>query len=175
MTRAEFNAPLENSPSSGFLATKNYFKPQLFYLLLLCFFITFFLSIDIGTALRTPHPLYNDRKGRAQGNSLLLTILSIFVLPRLTFVFCINTILFFSGFSKMATDVGSLAPGLDVHVVRLGDWTQGNTIFYVHSPFNCRFCRHCTTKHRCSFASSFLLTATDSFCATGLHSPPSLR
>jgi hypothetical protein len=46
-----------------------------------CFFITFFLSIDIGAALRAIHPLCNDLERRTQGNSLLLTSLSIFILP----------------------------------------------------------------------------------------------
>jgi hypothetical protein len=33
---------------------------SIFFLLLLCFFITLFLSTDIGTTLKTTHPLYND-------------------------------------------------------------------------------------------------------------------
>jgi hypothetical protein len=50
----------------------------------------FFLYIDIGNVPRTTRSLYNDLKRRTQGSSLLLTILSIFVLPWLTFTFCIT-------------------------------------------------------------------------------------
>jgi hypothetical protein len=41
-------------------ATKDFFFRRSFPLLLLCFFITFFLSIDITTAPRTTRPLHND-------------------------------------------------------------------------------------------------------------------
>jgi hypothetical protein len=56
-----------------------------------------------------------------QGNSRLLTILSIFALQSLTFAFCINA----PFFQQMATDIGSLAPGLDEHVVKIGIGRKG--------------------------------------------------
>jgi hypothetical protein len=48
----------------------------------------FLLTINIGTAPRTTCHLWNDLTRQTQGNSLLLTILSIFVMPGLTFAFC---------------------------------------------------------------------------------------
>jgi hypothetical protein len=69
--------------ASGYKASL--FTPILYSLLLLCFFFTFFLSIEIDTAPRTARTLYNDLDRRTHGNHLLLTILPIFVLPWLTF------------------------------------------------------------------------------------------
>jgi hypothetical protein len=77
----EFQTPL-------LVNTWNPFFRQFIPLLFLYFFVTFF-SIDIGTDPRETRPLYNDIKRRAQGNFFLLTISSIFVLPWLTFAFCI--------------------------------------------------------------------------------------
>jgi hypothetical protein len=41
----------------------------------ICFFITFYISIDNGTALKTTQTLFNSLERRMQGNSSLLTIL----------------------------------------------------------------------------------------------------
>jgi hypothetical protein len=92
---------------------------HIFSLPLLCFFITIFFYIYIITALRMARPLYDDLQRQTHGNSLLLTLLSIFVLPWPTFAFCIIAPLFFSRSIGVATDVGSLTAGLDGHVVRL--------------------------------------------------------
>ncbi|SAL97188.1 hypothetical protein [Absidia glauca] len=40
--------------------------------------------------LRTTPSLYNNLERRTQGNLILLTVLSISVLPGLTFAFCFN-------------------------------------------------------------------------------------
>ncbi|SAM05185.1 hypothetical protein [Absidia glauca] len=69
--------------------------------------------------------LCNYLKRRTQGNPLLLTILSIFVLLWLTFAFCINAPFLPSRSNGMATDIGSLAPGLDGLVLRLGIGLKG--------------------------------------------------
>jgi hypothetical protein len=65
-------------------------------LLLLCFFTTFFLSIDVGNALRLTRSLCNDHQWRAHGKYLLLTVFSIFDLPRLMFAFCIIAPFFYN-------------------------------------------------------------------------------
>jgi hypothetical protein len=82
------------------------------------------------------HFIY-ELERRAQGNSLLLSALSIFVLPWLTFTFCIIAPSFLSRSNGLATDIGSLEPGLDAHVPRLGIGTD------------------------------FLDTTSDTFCAAG--------
>jgi hypothetical protein len=74
---------------------------QSFSLLLLCFLITFFLSIDISTVSRTNCPQYGDLERRSPGNSLLFTILSIFVYPWLTFTFCLITLLYLGRFDRI--------------------------------------------------------------------------
>jgi hypothetical protein len=64
-----FQSPLQ--------AIKNDFFLSIDFLLLLCFFITFFfLPIDNSTAPQTTCPLHNSLKRRTQSSSLLLTILS---------------------------------------------------------------------------------------------------
>jgi hypothetical protein len=70
--------------NSAFSTIDSLCSPILFF----ASFFTFYFSIDIGTTSRTIHPLYNDLKRQRQGRSLILTILSIFVLPWLTFAFC---------------------------------------------------------------------------------------
>jgi hypothetical protein len=50
---------------------------------------SFFLSIDISITPQTTRTLYNDRKRRTQGNSLLLIVLSFFGFPCLTLAFCV--------------------------------------------------------------------------------------
>jgi hypothetical protein len=116
----------------------------------------FFLSIDIGTAHWTTLPLYNYLEQRTQGNSLLLTILSTFVLPWLTFAFCIVALFFF----------------LDD---RMGGQRHGETlaIFLGAIPFHCRSCRACTFKGHYLLVCSHLPTAADTFCAISLlFAPP---
>jgi hypothetical protein len=64
--------------------------------------------------------------------------------------------------NKLATDIDSLAPGLDRHVVRLGIGRKGirksgetlATCFQAHSLFYCRICNHCTAKQHSSLAHS---------------------
>jgi hypothetical protein len=46
--------------------------------------------------------------------------LSIFAIPRLTFGFCIIAIFLHKRSNGMTTDIGSLASGMDGHVIRLG-------------------------------------------------------
>jgi hypothetical protein len=77
------------------MATKIHFSADTFLLLLLSFFDTFFLFIDITTGPRLTRPLYNVFEQRAQVSSLLLTILSIFDLQWPTIAFCI-TVPYFS-------------------------------------------------------------------------------
>jgi hypothetical protein len=60
---------------------KNHSRSIPLSLRLLCFFITFFLFSDIGTAPQTTRPLYNNIERRTHGNSLLLTFLSTFHSP----------------------------------------------------------------------------------------------
>jgi hypothetical protein len=55
--------------------------PSFLSSLLLSFFITVFLSIDISTVPRTTHYLYKDLERRMYGNSRLSATLSIFGLP----------------------------------------------------------------------------------------------
>jgi hypothetical protein len=84
----------------------------------------FFLSIDIGAALRMSPPLYNkynNLERRTQGSSLLITILCIFVLPWLTFACCILAPFFSSRSNGLAANIGSLAPGLNGHALRVCD------------------------------------------------------
>jgi hypothetical protein len=86
----------------------------------------FLILIDIDTTRRTKCLLYNYYERRTQGDSLLLTILSIFASPWLTFAFCINAP-FFLGWSKgIKTDMSSLAAGMDEHVVRIGIRRKGD-------------------------------------------------
>jgi hypothetical protein len=80
----------------------------------------FFLSIDNVTAPWTTHSSCKDLGRRTHGNSHLHTISPIFVLPWLTFAFCIITPSFVSRSIGTATDIEFLAPGLEGHVVRLG-------------------------------------------------------
>jgi hypothetical protein len=99
---------------------------QSYFLLLLYFFITFFLSNNISTAPRTTRTRYNALQRRMQGNSLLLTILSIFFLSWLTFAFCITATLILGISYKTATYIGLLTPGHDGHGLDR-DWDQGIT------------------------------------------------
>jgi hypothetical protein len=85
----------------------------------------FFSFNGHGTAPQTTRSLYDDLKRRTQGNTTLLTILSIFVLSWLTLAFCITASFFLSRSNGMATDIGSLAPGMDGHAVRLGIGCKG--------------------------------------------------
>jgi hypothetical protein len=116
----------------------------------------FFLSINIGTAPRSTHPLYNYHERRV--------ILSFspscpsFVLPWLTF--CIIASCFHSRSNGMATDIGFMAPRGIWHILRLAIWskelrkTWGNPwIFFSETlTFHCRFYSHCIPKHRYWFA-----------------------
>jgi hypothetical protein len=82
--------PCQSDIQTPLLAAKTHFYPSILYFassLLLYHF--FFLSTSIGTTPQTIRPLYNKLDRRTHGTSLLLTILSIFVLPWLTFAFCI--------------------------------------------------------------------------------------
>jgi hypothetical protein len=72
--------------------TRINFSSILLSLLLLCSFITFYFSISIITVPRTTRSLHNDHTWRTQGNSLLLTNLSIFVLPWLTLTISLITV-----------------------------------------------------------------------------------
>jgi hypothetical protein len=125
------------------MAIKNHFVRSSFYLFLLSFFNFFFLSIDIDIALWTTRPLSNDIERRTQGSPLLLTILSMFVLPWLTFAFCFIAPLFLGRSNGMTTDIGSLAAGLDPHVAILGIGRKG--------LFHCRLCSHWRAKHHSPF------------------------
>lgn len=95
----------QNSQISNSAVTPRYdsFPRQsfFFFLLLLCFF---FLSINISTVPRTTRALHNDLGWRTQGNSLLLTILSVFPLPWLTFTFCFIAPFPPSRWNRLATD-----------------------------------------------------------------------
>jgi hypothetical protein len=97
--------------NAAFWLQKNCFFLQFFPLLLLCFFITFFLF----TPLLTIRSLYNYHERQMQGNPLLLAILSIFVLPWLTFAFFIIAPFFLRWSDGMATDIDFLAAGLKGH------------------------------------------------------------
>jgi hypothetical protein len=55
----------------------------------------------------------------SQGISLLLTILSIFVYPWVTFAFCVIPPLFLSRSNEMATNIGFLAPGHNGHALEI--------------------------------------------------------
>jgi hypothetical protein len=75
------------------------------------------------------------------GNSRLSATLSIFGLPWLTVASCIIALFFLSRSNGMATDIGSLALGLDEHVVRLGierkvlrKIGETFTIFFICTP-----------------------------------------
>jgi hypothetical protein len=136
-----------------------------FFFAFLCFFITFFLSINISTTSWTTRPLFDDLEGRIQGNPHLPTILSIFVLPWLTFAFCMNGPLFLSRSNGMTADIGSMAPGMDEDGPGLGIGTKGITK-NIRSPahfFHCRFCSHYTAKQHYSLAYFRLCTTTDTF------------
>jgi hypothetical protein len=76
----------------------------------------FFSFIKLETALQTTRPLYNDLKRWTQGNSFLLTILSIlvFLLPLAFLHHCS----FFSQSIEWDGN-GSLTAGLDGHGIRL--------------------------------------------------------
>jgi hypothetical protein len=102
------------------MVIKVHFSVSPLSLLLLCFCITFFLSIDIGIAPQTTQPLCNYLERRTQGNSFLLTVLFIIGLPWLTFAFYIIARFFLARSNWMTTNIDSLAAGLDVHAVRLG-------------------------------------------------------
>jgi hypothetical protein len=80
------------------MATKFLFFRQSFYSLLLLFLHHFFLSIDICNALRITRSLCNDICRRTQGNTILLTLWSIFILPWLTFTFA--PLLLFSQYTE---------------------------------------------------------------------------
>jgi hypothetical protein len=85
----------------------------------------FFLSIAISTALWTTRFLYIGLERRTQVNHLLLTVLSIFVLFWLTFASCSIAPFNLSKSIRMAADIGSQAPGMDWHELRLGIGTKG--------------------------------------------------
>jgi hypothetical protein len=83
----------------------------------ICFFFAswslfFFLSVSIRIVQRTSRPLYSDLEWWMHGYSFLLTILSIFALPWLTFAFCINDPFSTRHRMKMTTNIDSPAPGL---------------------------------------------------------------
>jgi hypothetical protein len=84
----------------------------------------FLLSIGIYRTQQTTRFLYNHLERQMLGNSLLLTVLSIFVLPWLTFAFCFIEPFFLKSSNEMAMDIGSLAPVLDEHELRLGVKTK---------------------------------------------------
>jgi hypothetical protein len=84
-----------------------------------------FFFIEIGIAQTTTRPLYNDLQWRMQGSSLPLTVLSIFVLPWLTFTFCTIVAFFLKRSNGMAMDIGSLALGHNGHLIRLGIGLKG--------------------------------------------------
>jgi hypothetical protein len=86
----------------------------------------FFRSVDIGTTSWTTRPLYQNLERRTQGDSYFLAILSIFVLPWPPFTFCIFASHFLNRLNGKATYIGSLAPGLDGLVHRLGIGTKGS-------------------------------------------------
>jgi hypothetical protein len=71
----------------------------------------FFLSINIGTKTQTDQTLYKIHKRRTQVDSHLLTFLSIFGLPWLTFTFRKNALFFPSRSNGMKTDIGSRIQG----------------------------------------------------------------
>jgi hypothetical protein len=85
----------------------------------------FFFFIGIYTVLRAAHPLYDSFEWRMQGNSLLLTILSIFAVPWITLAFCILAPFFHSISNGMVADIGSLTSWLDGHVIRFGIGHKG--------------------------------------------------
>jgi hypothetical protein len=65
--------------------------------------------------------------------------MSISVLPWLTFAFCIIAPFSHSRSDGMTTDIDSLAPGLEAHVLRLGIGTKRlqKTCENPHSSFRC--------------------------------------
>jgi hypothetical protein len=94
-------------------------------LFLLCFVITFFISIDITIAPPTSRPPYNDLEWRMQVNTLLLIISSIFSYPWLTLAFCIIALCFLGRSNEIAADIGSLEPELDGHGLGIGIGLNG--------------------------------------------------
>jgi hypothetical protein len=134
--------PLQKSPHN-LLNFKVRFRATKAHFLLILFFVSylllhhFFLSIDIGTAPRMTLPLYNDHEWRTQGNSLHLTILSIFFLTCLTLKLSIITLLFFSRFDRIAMYIGFLAPGMDGYAFRLEFGRKGlqETLGSPHNSF----------------------------------------
>jgi hypothetical protein len=110
----------------AYFGTKFLIFGQSIFLLLLCLLHPFFLSIDMNTVLATTCPLLNDLGRRTPDNSLLLTIRSIVLLPRLTFAFCIIARFFLSWSNRKTFDIDPLAEGLDGHGLG-SDWTQGIT------------------------------------------------
>jgi hypothetical protein len=116
-TRRLWSRWIWNSASGDIRIT---FSVNPFCLLLLCFLISFFFF----PLTLTPHyerlALYDDLNWRMQGNSLLLTILSIFVLPWLKFTFCVIAPFFLGRLNGMAMDISSLASGLGGHALKIG-------------------------------------------------------
>jgi hypothetical protein len=68
----------DKNSNSGLASRVQFFRQSIFFASSLVLH-HFFLSMDFDTAPRTTRPLYNFLKQQAQGNSLRLTILSIFV------------------------------------------------------------------------------------------------
>jgi hypothetical protein len=113
----------------------------------------FLFSIDIGTNPRATRSLYHDIKRRTQGKSFLLTISSILSYHDQHFAFCIFVPFLLRWSNGMATDIGSLAAGLDGLVVRSGIRGKGlpktlvtPQFFLGHSLFHCRLSSRCTFK-----------------------------
>jgi hypothetical protein len=122
--------------------------------------ITFYQTLKppSQTTLSGANPLYSGLDRRAKGNSLLLTVMSIFVLPWLTFTFCIIAHSFPSRFNRIATDIDSLDSGL-AYAVRLGIGRRGlrktwgnRRNFFGCSPFQWRISSHCIFENHHSLA-----------------------
>jgi hypothetical protein len=134
--------------------------------------------MDTSAARRKTCPLYNDFEWRMQGNSRRLTISSIFIWQWLTIAFC-NVAPFFLGrFNRMATDIGSLAPGHDGHALGSGMGNKGITLetprncffLWVHSFFRCRLYSHYTLERHYSLDHS-LWTPRQTLLASLISSP----
>jgi hypothetical protein len=128
-------------------------------------------------------PLYDDLERRMQGNYPLLTILSTFVFPWLTFTFLLHCSFFVSKLNGMATEIGSLVAGLDGHGLRLGIGRKGlrktwgnprNTLSRRTHFFIVDF--KVVALPKTLFLSSLPLdTRTDTFGTAGQLSPSSFR
>jgi hypothetical protein len=115
---------------------------QFFASSLLLHLFFFYNPISIGNTSRTTRFLYNNLERWTQGNFLLLTILAIFVLPWLTFAFCLIAPFFLEWSNGMTTDIGSLAAGMDGHefwleIGRKGLRNNGKPLAIGAPPFHC--------------------------------------